>query len=113
MTLSNIIPFPGSVQDGTLRRPALLIRAAKLGQSGWKRERDLRKLLKCDQVPPVGAAMRQLRAHEAAMNAARKAGAAEYDMHRHVTMMIAILAELRAVAASALTDQTPAVALKG
>lgn len=112
MTCDNIIPFPGPMQGGTLRRPALLIRAAKLGQAGWRRERDLRKLLKCDEAPPVGVAMRQLRATEAAVNAARKAGAAEYDMQRHVALMIAILAELRAVAASAVT-QTPAVAMKG
>ena len=84
-----------------LRRPSTLIRAAREGQAGWRRERDLKRLLRADRCPAPGAALPRLRAEEALMNDARLQRAAEYDMHRHVLLMIAILAEMRAVVADA------------
>lgn len=100
-TMPNVIAFRPLPVNQPLRRPRTLIRAARAGQSGWKRERDLARLLRSETCPRPGAALPRLRAEEARMNAARQEGAAEYDLHRHVTLMIAILAEMRAAVAEA------------
>jgi hypothetical protein len=97
--LPNVIAFRALPATESLRRPSLLIRAARAGQSGWRRERDLPRLLRSDRYPQPGAALPRLRAEEAQMNAARKEGAADYDLQRHVLLMIAILAEMRSALA--------------
>lgn len=99
--MPNVIAFRPRPATEPLRRPSALIRAAREGQAGWRRERDLRKLLRADHCPAAGTALPRLRAEEAALNDARLHRAAEYDMHRHVLLMIAILAEMRAAVAGA------------
>lgn len=103
----NVIAFRPRQPRSGLRRPALLIRAAREGQQAWKRERELPRLLRSDRCPAPGAALPRLRAEEAILNEARLDRAADYDMRRHVLLMIAILAEMRAaVAATPQTAQT-------
>lgn len=104
---SNVIAFHPARTNQPLRRPRALIRAAREGQAGWRRERDLPRLLRLDGCPRAGTALPRLRAEEAAQNLARKDGTAEYDMHRHVLLMVAILAEMRA--AIALADRVAAM----
>ncbi|MDO5646492.1 DUF6477 family protein [Paracoccus sp. (in: a-proteobacteria)] len=94
----NVIAFPMRRPDAPLRRPAVLIRAAKAGQSGWRRLRDLPRLLRMGDCPAPGQALARLRAAESLMNDARLERRADYDMQQHVLLMIAILAEMRAVA---------------
>ncbi|MFD1796038.1 DUF6477 family protein [Paracoccus aurantiacus] len=84
-----------------LRRPASLIRAAKAGQGAWHRTRDLPRLLGRETMPANPSAIRQLRAAEDAMNDARRESRADYDLHRHVRLIIALLAELRVAAETA------------
>ena len=99
--MPNVIAFRPLPASQPLRRPRTLIRAARAGQSGWKRERDLPRLLRTDGCPRAGLALPRLRAEETRMNAARLEGAADYDLQRHVMLMIAILAEMRAAVAEA------------
>ncbi|MFD2814517.1 DUF6477 family protein [Paracoccus aerius] len=99
--MPNVIAFRPRSATESLRRPRILIRAAREGQSGWRRDRDLRRLLRLDHTPAPGAALPRLRAEEALQNDARLQRAADYDMHRHVLLMIAILAEMRAAVANA------------
>ncbi len=99
--MPSVIAFRPRPAAEPLRRPRILIRAAREGQSGWRRDRDLRRLLRLDHTPAPGAALPRLRAEEALMNDARLQRAAEYDMRRHVLLMIAILAEMRAAVADA------------
>ncbi|MCZ0961731.1 DUF6477 family protein [Paracoccus benzoatiresistens] len=94
--MPNVIAFRPRPAAEPLRRPRVLIRAAREGQAGWRRERDLKRLLRADHCPAPGASLPRLRAEEAALNEARLQRAADYDMHRHVLLMIAILAEMRA-----------------
>lgn len=97
--MHNVIPFAqphGPSRLTGLRRPTCLIRAAREGQRGWRRKRDLPRLLRCDACPPVGAALARLRAEEDMLQHARKTRADHYDMQRHVLLMIAILAEMQA-----------------
>jgi hypothetical protein len=100
---SNVIAFRPRSSDGPLRRPAALIRAAREGQAGWKRSRDLPALLRTDSCPAPGRCLSRLRAEEAVQNDLRLARAAEYQMQRHVLLVIAILAEMRAA-----VDSVPA-----
>lgn len=111
--MPNVIAFRPRPVTAPLRRPSALIRAAREGQAGWKRERDLRRLLRCDRCPAPGTALPRLRAEEAVMNEARTQRLADYDLHRHVLLVIAILAEMRAAVAQApvAVPARPAMAL--
>lgn len=82
-------------QQAPLMRPAVLIRAARAGQAGWRRERDLPRLLGRETLPSNPAALRILRAAEQAADTGRREGHADYDLHRHVRLIIALLAEMR------------------
>lgn len=99
MSCQNVITFRPrhavSAQDAALRRPALLIRAAQAGLEGFRRGRDLRRALRSDSLPQAGHALPRLRALEAQLDLARCDGAASYDLHRHILVLIAILAEQR------------------
>lgn len=99
--ISNVIAFRPRPADSSLRRPRSLIRAAREGQAGWKRARDLQRLLRSDRCPAPGAALSRLRAEEEMLNTARLQQDDSYDMRRHVLLMIAILAEMRAAVAAA------------
>lgn len=108
--MPNVIAFRPLATNQPLRRPRLLIRAARAGQAGWKRERDLRRLLRSDDCPKPGAALPRLRAEEQILNTARQKGAAEYDLQRHVALMIAILAEMHtAVDAASVPVAAPTI----
>lgn len=106
--MSNVLAFPAQPVLPSLRRPAALVRAALAGQTQWRRDRDLRRTLRSDSLPGPGQALARLRADEDRMNAARQEGAADYDLHQHVMLMIAILAESRL----ALAQQIPGPRLR-
>lgn len=81
----------------TLRRPGLLVRAARAGQSGYDRARTMRRLFK---EPPKGGQVETLVALlslEAVMNDQRLSQDGRYSPLRHVDASIAILAEARAL----------------
>lgn len=78
-----------------LRRPRLLIRAARLGQSDYRRERDLRRLIETP-VSPEGALPRLLSVEER-LEETRKKGDAAYSVARHIEVLIALLAEARLI----------------
>lgn len=98
--LTNVISFRPRSTQVALRRPATLIRAAREGQQGWRRDRDLPRLLRTDRSPAPGACLPRLRAEELLLEEARQERRADYDMQRHVLLTIAILAEMRAAVAS-------------
>lgn len=93
--VGNVVQFQHPDPGSSLRRPALLIQAARAGQSGWRRGSDLPRLLRCETLPQPGAALTRLRLDEDRLNEARKAGRGDYDMQRHILLLIAILAEMR------------------
>lgn len=107
---TNVIAFRPRLANATLRRPRSLIRAAREGQSGWRRDRDLPRLLRCDHCPRPGAALARLRAEEELLNTARLEKAATYDLQRHVLLMIAILAEMCAAVETAPVARPTALA---
>ncbi len=78
-----------------LRRPRLLIRAAKFGLMDYNRERDLKRVMKTTATPSPARAVDGLIAREAQLEATRKAGEASYSVARHVEVLIALMAEAR------------------
>ncbi|SIR10132.1 hypothetical protein SAMN05421641_1256 [Paracoccus thiocyanatus] len=92
-TTCTVIAFAPRPRPQPMRRPRLLVRAARAGQAGWNRTRDLRRVLKCDDLPAAGMALARLLAEEERLDQARRGGQAGYDLHRHVMLLIAIMAE--------------------
>ncbi|WP_423211482.1 DUF6477 family protein [Paracoccus yeei] len=94
--MPNVIQFQPRRADPVtrpFRRPRLLVQAARAGLNGWNRKRDLRRLLKCDDLPEPGAALPRLAAEEARLDQARREAQADYDLQRHILLLVAIIAE--------------------
>lgn len=75
-----------------IRRPRLLMRAARLGLTEYRRERDLRRLVG-DQRPE--RAVRALLWEENQLEDRRRSGDATYSVTHHVEVLIALMAEVR------------------
>ncbi len=76
-TADSVAPDPDPVTAvAKLRRPRLLIRAARHGLSDYSRKRDLKRVMRMSELPRPGAALRALIAEEAALDQARRAGEA-------------------------------------
>jgi hypothetical protein len=78
-----------------LRRPKILIRAARAGVTDYRRERDLKRLLRQAKAAAPQQAIGSLLAEEMRLEATRAAGEATYSIQRHVAVLTAILAEAR------------------
>lgn len=78
-----------------LRRPALLLRAARLGLEDFQRDRDLRRLLRQETVSGPEKTLPRLIQTEEQLEEVRRAGDASYSLNRHVEVLIALMAELR------------------
>lgn len=76
-----------------LRRPALLIRAARFGLTDYRRDRDLRRLIAV--VLPPERSMALLFELEERLEETRKCGDAAYSVNRHIDVLIALMAEAR------------------
>jgi hypothetical protein len=74
-----------------LRRPRLLMHAARFGLGDYRRERDLRRLIQSATSPDQTVS--RLLSVEEEMEATRVAGDASYSPARHIDVLIAILAE--------------------
>ncbi len=75
----------------TIRRPRLLMRAARFGLQEYRRERDLRRYVGPTASPED--AVSSLMTVEARLEANRIAGDAAYSVARHIEVLIALLAE--------------------
>ena len=76
-----------------LRRPRLLMRAARIGLQDYRRDRDLRRLI-AQELPPDRALPRLIEV-EQTLEETRRKGDAAYSVNRHVDVLIALLAEAR------------------
>lgn len=85
----------------TLKRPALLARAARFGVDYYRRSVHLRRILQCETLPGHGAAIMQLLEMDSEIEALRRAGSASYRPARHVEILIAIMGEAHLLRATA------------
>lgn len=90
-----------------LRRPRLLIRAARFGLVDYDRTRDLKRLLGLTVPPSPSVAVERLIEEEAAHEERRRAGGLGYSPTRHVDVLIALIAEVRLVAQHATAPEVP------
>jgi hypothetical protein len=79
----------------TLRRPRLLVRAARIGLAEYSRERDLRRVMKFSTPPSPQQALNGLLETEAELENRRRSGDASYSIARHVEVLVAVMAEAR------------------
>ena len=80
-----------------MRRPRLLVSAARHGLVDYDRQRVLAKLLGTETLPgPVEALMRLIEI-EASHNDTRREMPATYQAARHVDVLIALMSEARAL----------------
>jgi hypothetical protein len=84
-----------------IRRPKILIRAARAGVADYRRDRDLKRILRLPRATAPQQAIGTLLAEESRLEATRAAGEATYSLQRHVAVLTAILAEARLVPAGA------------
>ncbi len=77
----------------TLRRPRLLIRAARCGLVDYRRDRDLKRLVDSTRSPE--RAVTRLLAEEERLEDIRQSGEASYSVARHIEVLIALMAEVR------------------
>lgn len=78
-----------------LRRPRLLVRAARFGLVDYNRDRDLKKLMKTPATPTPSSAVDGLLQEEARLEETRQAGDASYSIAHHVEVLIALMCEMR------------------
>ncbi|MFO1106375.1 MAG: DUF6477 family protein [Amaricoccus sp.] len=82
-----------------LRRPKILIRAARAGVLDYRRERDLKRLLRTTRTDQ---ALGTLLAEEDRLETTRTTGEGTYNLQRHVAVLTALIAEARLAPGAAL-----------
>jgi hypothetical protein len=75
----------------TIRRPRLLMQAARIGRNTYRRNRDLRRLI--GGVAPTDQAIALLISAEEAQEQSRCTHAADYSPARHIELLAALIAE--------------------
>lgn len=76
-----------------LRRPRLLMTAARSGLVNCKRDRDLRRLIGTEPRAPMEITLPKLLSEESRLEAIRLTGDAGYPVGRHIDVLVALLAE--------------------
>ncbi len=75
-------------------RPKILMNAAKIRLKTYSRNKDLKRLIGCTELPKPRQALARLMQYENKLETARKKGTANYDMNLHIHIMTAVLQEL-------------------
>jgi hypothetical protein len=83
-----------------LKRPRLLMRAARIGAEEYRRDRHLQRILGYGSAPRPAPALLKLMEMEAAINTQRISDDASYSLVRHVDILIAMMGEARLLRAS-------------
>ena len=81
----------------TLKRPRLLVGAARFGVDSYDRTTCLPRLLHCAVAPKPGKAIMALLELEAGLNDRRTAKQGTYAAAQHVAVLIALMGEARAL----------------
>lgn len=79
----------------SLKRPKILINAARLGMADYDRDADLRFIAKTSQTPSHETALETLLTREGELEDNRKNAQESYSVHDHIRVLTALLAEVR------------------
>ena len=77
----------------SLRRPKLLIRAARAGMLEYRRSRDLKRITGVPANVQASRIVDTLLREENRMEEERRSGDAAYSIQKHISVMTALLAE--------------------
>lgn len=80
-----------------LHRPRLLMRAARIGSMEYRRESHLQRVLGFGPLPRPAPALMRLIEIEGELNEKRKSDDADYSLISHIDVLIAMVAEARAL----------------
>jgi hypothetical protein len=83
-----------------LRRPSLLMRAARIGATDYRRDVHLPRLLGYGNTPRHGAALMKLMQQEEELNQKRIDNDRSYNLVKHVDLLIAMIGEARVLQAA-------------
>ncbi|WP_324754601.1 DUF6477 family protein [Roseovarius sp. Pro17] len=78
-----------------LRRPRLLIRAARIGAAEYRRDAHLRRHFGYGALPRSASALARLVEMEEVLNDQRQSDRTRYSATRHVEILIAMMGEAR------------------
>ncbi|WP_255456124.1 DUF6477 family protein [Tropicibacter sp. Alg240-R139] len=84
----------------TIRRPRLLIRAARFGAQEYNRDRHLQRVLGYGALPRPAAALMRLMEVERVLDDQRRDDDAGYSLTRHLDVLIAMMGEAQLVQAN-------------
>ena len=85
-------------------RPKILIRAARAGLVDYRRERDLKRLLRTPKHTTPSRAIDTLLMEEKRLESSRTTGEGTYNLQRHVALLTAVIAEARLLPASGMAQ---------
>ncbi len=80
-------------QVSCLKRPQILVRAARFGLDDYNRDRHLRRCLNKDTAPTPGRALVALLDIEKQLNSDRTTKNGSYQAAKHIDVLVAIMAE--------------------
>lgn len=78
-----------------LRRPRMLIRAARFGMADYHRDRDLKRLIDANAPASPEKTLPRLINEEERLEETRILGDASYSISRHIEVLIALMSEAR------------------
>lgn len=84
----------------SLKRPRLLMRAARIGAEEYRRTAHLPRLLGYGNLPRHAPALMRLMEIEAELNTQRVEDDSAYSLLRHIDVLIAIVGEARVLQAA-------------
>lgn len=90
-----------------MRRPPLLIRAARIAAQDYCRDPHLGRVLGADRAPRAAAALMELLDIEAALDVSRRKREAGYTVGQHVAVLTAVLGEARLLAEASAETERP------
>lgn len=82
-----------NVLDG-VSRPKILLKAARIAQTHYSRNRDLKRLIGAQNLPKPEQAVKWLLRREVELEQSRVLGNAAYNAKVHIHVMAALLQEL-------------------
>lgn len=80
-------------QVTSLKRPKILVRAARFGLDDYVRDRHLQRCLNRDTAPSPGQALVALLDVEKQLNSERTTKSGSYQAAKHIDVLVAIMAE--------------------
>ena len=77
----------------SLKRPEILVRAARFGIDDYTRDKHLKRCLKKENLPTPGQALVVLLDIEKQLNSDRATKSGGYQVTKHIDILVAIMAE--------------------